>query len=147
MADPYTNTTNTTNTTPTGRVPPTNTTTSNQNLRETQSSTNWFAYLLGGAVIAVGIVALVFGMSDDVPAPATSTATETQPAGDTNNVTIEAPAAAPTAPAADAPAAPTATTPDATAPANPSPTNPSADPAASAPAPDAAPAAPAPAGN
>ncbi|MDP2079827.1 MAG: hypothetical protein U0934_12855 [Pseudotabrizicola sp.] len=95
-------------------------------VRETQTSTNWFAWMLGGAVVAVGIAALVYSGSDAPPA---------QPAG-SNNVTIEAPA---TAPAAEAPVTPQ---PDAVVPV--APEAPAvADPVA--PAPDAA--APAPAGN
>ncbi|NEX45383.1 hypothetical protein [Pseudotabrizicola algicola] len=107
-------------------------------IRETRESTNWFAWLLGGAVVAVGIAALVYGGS--------GTSTQTQPGATGNNVTIEAPA---TAPAADAPAAPlapeapTAITPEATAPAADAPAADApavADPVA--PAPEAAPAAP-----
>ncbi|MCU0901690.1 MAG: hypothetical protein MUC82_14515 [Cypionkella sp.] len=149
MADTFNSTTTTT--TP-GYTNPANAplgaTTHATHVRETRSSTNWFAWLLGGAVIAVGIGALVYSGDDVAPGAAAPG----------NNVTIEAPTTAP-APAAEtpvapaspvAPEAPAATTPDAavpeaTAPAADAPVV--ADPVA--PAPDAAaePAPAAPSGN
>ncbi|PJF10572.1 hypothetical protein [Pseudorhodobacter sp. MZDSW-24AT] len=139
MADAYNSTTTTTTPGYTNPAnPPHGAATHTTHVRETHQSTNWFAWLLGGAVVAVGIGALVYS-NDDV-APGT-------PAAVDNNVTIQSPATAPaadapvattpdaTAPAADAPVA---TTPDATAPAADAPA--AADPVA--PAPEAAPAAP-----
>ncbi|MFN4153569.1 MAG: hypothetical protein ACK4HF_02850 [Paracoccaceae bacterium] len=119
MADPYTTTTNSTTTAP---VHPTSTTTTH--IRDSGSPTNWFAYLLGGAVIAVGVGALVLSNSDSTPT--------TTPAGSTNNVTIESPAAP--APAVEAPAA-TAPAPVEPAPTAPAPeTTPDAGTVAPAPA-------------
>lgn len=100
-------------------------------VRETERSggTNTFALLLGGAVVAVGIVAyfVLGGQTGTTSAPAPAAATA--PVSGDTNVTIQSPAApapAAQAPAAEAPVAP-------------------ADPAPAAPAPE--PAAPAPAGN
>ncbi|MDR7124986.1 hypothetical protein [Pseudotabrizicola sp. 4114] len=140
MADPHIppkNPTYTTTTPP--NVPPHSSNTSTTHIHETRS-TNWFVYLLGGAVIAVGIVAWL--MSGDDTQPTTG-----------NNVTIESPATAPEggpvspvpdgtapsdpiAPAPADPVAPAPADPVAPAPADPAP----ADPVAPAPADPAAPA-------
>ena len=118
-------------------------------VRQSQPSTNWFAWLLGGAVVVVGLGALFFSGNDTTPVQS--------PGG--NNVTIESPAIAPgLAPAA--PGGPATATPDPVAPpiapdgpAVADPVAPSPDVAPvpapeTAPAPDTAPdAAPAPSGN
>lgn len=117
MADP--------NQTPNSINPGTHNTTVRQT--ERAGGGNFFALLLGGAVVAVGIVAyLVIGGQRDAATPTASPSATTAPAGDTN-VTIQTPPA-PAAPATPAPA------PDAAAPVTPEPVTP-------------APAAPAPAGN
>lgn len=117
-------------------------------IRETQTSTNWFAWMLGGAVVAVGIAAFVYTGND-------TATTNPTPAATGNNVTIEAPAAATEAPAVGteapaaapvapvAPEAPVATQPNATAPAAAPDAPAAAEPVA--PAPEAV--APAPTGN
>ncbi|WP_158569270.1 hypothetical protein [Pseudotabrizicola alkalilacus] len=131
MADPHIppkNPTYTTTSTTPPNVPPHSTNTSTTHIHETRS-TNWFVYLLGGAVIAVGIVAwLMSGNGTPANQPTTG-----------NNVTIEAPATAPEG-------GPVSPVPDGTAPSDPIAPAP-ADPVAPAPADPAPvePAAPAPA--
>lgn len=147
MAEPHTpNSTYTTTTV----NPPYGSTTNTTHVHQPQRSGSLAPYLLGAAVVVIGIGALVLGGEDTAPG---------QPVGDTNNVTIEAPAATPATPAEvtpapDAPATaqPPAAAPDAAAPTASEPTP--ADPVAPAPAPEAGPAvpdasttAPAPAGN
>ncbi|MFN7223189.1 MAG: hypothetical protein ACK4MS_04170 [Paracoccaceae bacterium] len=124
MADPLNTTTTTTSPVYTNPAQSAlGTSTHTTQIRQTESSTNWFAWMLGGAVVAVGIAALFYIGNNTAPV---------QPAG-SNNVTIEAPAAAPApAPEAAAPVAPAPT---------PEPVAPAVTPVA--PAPDAAPAAPA----
>jgi hypothetical protein len=139
MADPY-NSTTTTRTKPDYTNPANpNATSTNQttHIRESQKTTNWFAWLLGGAVVAVAIIALVFS-GDRSP----------NPTAGGNSVTIENPAAAPSTAPATAPAADTAVAPPATdAPAATTPAPEPAAPAGETTAPGVDPAAPAPAGN